>query len=82
MLSALPPLFSTVTASDFIDVHAKLARAEEHMNELSEAIDSFVAGDSYARFEPRFNPIDESYSVIFHESELPASASTFTARAR
>jgi hypothetical protein len=60
---------TTPIPPDFADVHAKLDRAEEHINQLSEAIDSFVAGQSYARFEARFNPIDESYSVIFHENQ-------------
>jgi hypothetical protein len=60
---------TTPTAPDFTDLHAKLDRAEEHINTLSDEIDSFVAADSYARFEARFNPIDESYSVIFHENQ-------------
>jgi hypothetical protein len=63
---ATPP---APTALDLTDTHAKLDRAEEHINTLSDEIDSFVAGDSYARFEARFNPIDESYSVIFHENK-------------
>jgi len=61
-------------ALDLTDVHAKLDRAEEHINDLSDEIDSFVNGESYGSFEARLNPIDESYSMIFRENKpLPVS---------
>ena|SRR5215216_1432686 len=65
---------SAPPALDFTDVHAKLDRAEEHINTLSDEIDAFVNGDSYGRFEARLNPIDESYSMIFHETNPYRSA--------
>jgi hypothetical protein len=59
---------SNPPTSDLTGVHAKLDRAEEHMDSLRDEIRPLMEGLSFAEFETRHNVLDDSYSVIMRET--------------
>jgi hypothetical protein len=53
---------------DLTGVHAKLDRAEEHMDALRDEIRPLMEALSFATFETRHNVLDDSYAVIMREA--------------
>jgi hypothetical protein len=61
-------LMSAPPVPDLTGVHAKLDRAEEHMDALRDEIRPLMEGLSSVQGETRHNVLDDSYSVIMRGS--------------
>jgi hypothetical protein len=61
-------VMSTPPAPDLTGVHAKLDRAEEHIDALRDEIKPVMEGLTSAQAETRHNVLDDSYSVIMRQS--------------